>query len=88
VITWDGMMLPCCHDVHGEYSYGNIFEKSMYETYWSMEGRKLREKVVRCELAICWGCERALPEEKKVVLYRAEANVRSHGIYKAPHRQL
>jgi radical SAM protein with 4Fe4S-binding SPASM domain len=86
VISWDGMMLPCCHDVHGEYSYGNIFEKSLDETYWSPDGRKLREKVVGCELPICWGCERALPEEKKVVLYNAklEQDTRGYEIYKAP----
>jgi len=74
VITWDGMILPCCHDVHGEYSYGNIFDDSLDETYWSVEGRRLRERVVKCDLSICWGCERAQPEEKKVVLY-TRANV-------------
>lgn len=69
IFTWDGMMLPCCHDVHGEYSYGNIFKDSLNESYWSAQGRKQREKVVTCNLPICWGCERAQPDEKKVFLY-------------------
>lgn len=69
VVTWDGMLLPCCHDVHGDFSYGNIFESSLDETYWGDKGRVIREKVVNCSLSLCWGCERALPEEKKVMLY-------------------
>lgn len=69
IITWDGRMLPCCHDVHAEHSYGNIFEDTINNSYWSKTGRTMREKVVTCELPICWGCERAQPEEKKVYLY-------------------
>lgn len=32
IVTWDGMMLPCCHD---QFSYGNIFEDTLDRSYWA-----------------------------------------------------
>ena len=60
VITWDGNMLPCCHDVNGLYSYGNIITNN---SFWSKKGRELREKVVNCKLDICETCQRSTPDK-------------------------
>lgn len=36
-VTWNGEVLPCCNDVHGENSFGNINEKTYGKIMWGTE---------------------------------------------------
>jgi MoaA/NifB/PqqE/SkfB family radical SAM enzyme len=53
VVTWDGKVLPCCNDVHGQYSFGNIFENSFEDVFWNND---MRLRKSRREFLICDNC--------------------------------
>jgi len=56
VILYNGNMVICCNDVHGNYSYGNIFDTSFKKLYYSNKGINLRKMMSKKELDICKNC--------------------------------
>jgi MoaA/NifB/PqqE/SkfB family radical SAM enzyme len=52
-VTWDGWVLPCCNDVHGENKFGNIFRDSYMNIMWG--SGMWRKKANRC-FGICGNC--------------------------------
>lgn len=52
-ITWDGLVLPCCNDVHGENRFGNIFEQEFNDIMW---GSDMWRKKAEREFEICNHC--------------------------------
>lgn len=53
-ITHDGKVLPCCHDNHADFSFGNILKLSFDEIYWA--NRNLRNLANKRALKICENC--------------------------------
>lgn len=54
-ITWDGDVLPCCNDVHGENVFGNIYDpdKTYISIMWGSD--MWRKKALRM-FKICENC--------------------------------
>ena len=52
-VTWDGEVLPCCNDVHGENSFGNIYRDSFDHIMW--DGSMWKRKAKR-QFNICANC--------------------------------
>lgn len=58
VITWDGLVVPCCFDKDAEHRLGNLKENS-FISVWQGEGyRKFRKTLVssRQEIEMCKNC--------------------------------
>jgi MoaA/NifB/PqqE/SkfB family radical SAM enzyme len=55
-ITWDGDVLPCCNDVHGECVFGNIFKDSYMNIMW---GSDMWKKKAKRMFKICENCTEA-----------------------------
>jgi len=58
VITWDGMVVPCCFDKDAEHIMGNLHEKPFRQIWKSPEYRAFRKKVfsARKDIEICTNC--------------------------------
>lgn len=58
VITSEGMVLPCCFDKSGKYSFGNINEKGFAEIWKSESYKAFRKNVFsqRKNIDICTNC--------------------------------
>lgn len=58
VITWDGIVVPCCFDKDAEYRMGNAFETSFNEVWNSDAYQTFRATVVRsrAEIEMCKNC--------------------------------
>lgn len=58
VITWDGIVVPCCFDKDAEYRMGNAFESSFTEVWNSDAYKAFRATVVRsrAEIEMCKNC--------------------------------
>lgn len=58
VITWDGIVVPCCFDKDAEYRMGNAFETSFNEVWNSDAYQSFRATVVRsrAEIEMCKNC--------------------------------
>ncbi len=60
VVWWDGTVVMCCGDWHGEYRLGNAYESSIYELWHSEKYNRVRElhKQGRFdEISVCAKCE-------------------------------
>ena len=66
VITWNGELLPCCFDAHGESSLGNVLDSSFAGLFWGDEGKAVRKDAFHCNLSICPGCQSDKMEDKIV----------------------
>ena len=52
-ITWQGEVLPCCNNVHGENTFGNINDLSFGDIVW---GSKMWKQKAECSFDICNNC--------------------------------
>ncbi len=58
VITWDGLVVPCCFDKDGEYRLGDL-KKDAFQTLWdSQPYHDFRQSLVRSrsEIEMCKNC--------------------------------
>jgi radical SAM protein with 4Fe4S-binding SPASM domain len=62
VITWDGVVVPCCFDKNAEYPLGNINENSFDEVWQSEKYDDFRNRVLtgRRDIPICRNCTEGL----------------------------
>lgn len=58
VITWDGLVVPCCFDKDAEYRLGNLKEQSFREVWHDAEYKKFRAGILksRKNIDICANC--------------------------------
>lgn len=58
VITWDGMVVPCCFDKNACHTFGSIFEKDLDELFYSTNAREFRKRILkeRALIEICRNC--------------------------------
>ena len=58
VITWDGMVVPCCFDKDAQYRLGSLNEKNFTEIWQSELYTSFRKKILRsrAEVDICTNC--------------------------------
>ncbi len=58
VITWDGLVVPCCFDKDADYRMGTIKERPFREIWHSDVYRRFRKRILtaRREIDICRNC--------------------------------
>ncbi|MBP8040678.1 MAG: SPASM domain-containing protein [Bacteroidales bacterium] len=58
VITWDGVVVPCCFDKNASYPLGNILHQPLNEIWDSEISREFRKKIFsqRKNIDICMNC--------------------------------
>ncbi|HUR10565.1 MAG TPA: radical SAM/SPASM domain-containing protein [Flavitalea sp.] len=58
VITWDGLVVPCCFDKDAQHTMGNLKGKPFKEVWHSNQYRNFREQVLhsRRNIDICSNC--------------------------------
>lgn len=58
VITWDGLVVPCCFDKDAQHKLGNLKEKSFKEIWDNGEYKKFRSQILqgRSTIDICANC--------------------------------
>ena len=58
VITWDGVVAPCCFDKDAQHQLGDLKQKSFKEIWKNGEYRKFRTKILqgRKNIDICSNC--------------------------------
>lgn len=58
VITWDGLVAPCCFDKDAQYRMGSLREQSFREIWHNGEYRQFRSRILkgRKEIDICANC--------------------------------
>jgi radical SAM protein with 4Fe4S-binding SPASM domain len=58
VITWDGVVVPCCFDKDAQYRMGNLQEQSLREVWQQQPYREFRQQLMkgRDKIDICTNC--------------------------------
>ncbi len=58
MVNWDGSLVPCCRDAQGKHVLGNVFERSLRDTWNGDKARAFRKRVVSAqgEVDICQLC--------------------------------
>jgi len=58
VVTWDGIVVPCCFDKDAEYRMGNVSEKSFREVWYSDTYKDFRHSLIggRKNIEMCKNC--------------------------------
>ncbi|AEE50102.1 SPASM domain-containing protein [Haliscomenobacter hydrossis] len=58
VITWDGMVVPCCFDKDAKYRMGNLQEQSLREVWQQKPYQDFRKNILkgRDQIDICTNC--------------------------------
>jgi len=58
VITWDGMVLPCCYDKDAKHSFGNLKNETFVEIQNSKKANDFRNMILknRKSIEICNNC--------------------------------
>lgn len=58
VITWDGLVVPCCFDKDAEYRMGDLKNKTFKEVWQSEPYQEFRKSLTnaRAEIAMCKNC--------------------------------
>jgi len=58
VITWDGLVVPCCFDKDAEYRMGDLKNKSFKEVWQSQSYQEFRKSLTnaRAEIEMCKNC--------------------------------
>lgn len=58
VITWDGIVVPCCFDKDAEYRMGNVSEASFQEVWYSENYKGFRDSLIggRKNIEMCKNC--------------------------------
>lgn len=62
VLTWDGLVVPCCFDKDAEYRLGNLKEQSFREVWHNEKYKKFRSALLtsRKNIDICANCSEGL----------------------------
>ena len=62
VITWDGLVVPCCFDKDGEFVMGDLKSQSFSEIWLSDRYRNFRQRLLhnRAGVDICSNCTNGL----------------------------
>ena len=62
VITWDGLVVPCCFDKDAKHTLGNLNENTFLNIWTSSEYQKFRKSVLvdRRQNSICTNCTEGL----------------------------
>ncbi|HPN37867.1 MAG TPA: radical SAM/SPASM domain-containing protein, partial [Melioribacteraceae bacterium] len=62
VITWDGVVTPCCFDKDAKYSFGNVFPESFNSIWKNKKYNNFRKAILtsRKEIDICKNCTEGL----------------------------
>lgn len=58
VITWDGLVVPCCFDKDANYRLGNLKETNFKTLWGSLDYQKFRKTLIksRSEIEMCKNC--------------------------------
>lgn len=58
VITWDGLVVPCCFDKDGEYRMGDVKQQSFRSLWFGEVYRNFRKTLIRdrSEIEMCRNC--------------------------------
>ena len=58
VITWDGIMVPCCFDKDAKYQMGNVLENKVKEIWQNGQYQSFRKLILksRKNIDICKNC--------------------------------
>jgi radical SAM protein with 4Fe4S-binding SPASM domain len=58
VISWDGLVVPCCFDKDADYRLGDLKKESFKEVWSSEAYRSFRKKLLsgRKNIDICANC--------------------------------
>lgn len=58
VITWDGLVVPCCFDKDATHRLGQLGEESLRNIWYGKQYRKFRSSILRSrkEIDICQNC--------------------------------
>lgn len=58
VITWDGVVVPCCFDKDAQYRMGNLQEQTLREVWQQQPYREFRQQLMkgRDKIDICTNC--------------------------------
>ena len=58
VITWDGLVVPCCFDKDAEYRMGDLKQKTFKEVWQSADYQQFRKSLTnaRAEIEMCKNC--------------------------------
>ena len=58
VITWDGVVVPCCFDKDAKYRMGNLQDQSLREVWQQQPYREFRQQLMkgRDKIDICTNC--------------------------------
>ncbi len=58
VITWDGMVVPCCFDKDAKHRLGDLKEKRLDEVFYSADYQSFRKELFkgRDQIDICTNC--------------------------------
>jgi len=62
VVTWDGMIVPCCFDKDADHRLGNLNENTFQQIWKSNSYKQFRSKVFanRKQIEICRNCSEGL----------------------------
>lgn len=65
MILWDGRVVPCCYDFSAEYAFGNAFETSFRQVWFSEAAINFRKQLVRnrSSIPMCTYC----PEGRTII---------------------
>lgn len=58
VVTWDGLLLPCCFDKDAGYAMGNVLEEDLKKLWKSPDYDRFRKAILsnRKAIAMCCNC--------------------------------
>ena len=58
VITWDGMVVPCCFDKDAKHKLGNLKENKLEEVFYNSDYQSFRKELFkgRNQIDICTNC--------------------------------
>jgi radical SAM protein with 4Fe4S-binding SPASM domain len=62
VITWDGLVVPCCFDKDAQHRLGDLKTESFKEIWHSSSYKSFRQNIMkgRKEIDICSNCSEGL----------------------------
>lgn len=58
VITWDGVVVPCCFDKEAAHAYGNLSEQSLSSVWKNQHAKAFRKQVLKemTSVGMCTNC--------------------------------
>jgi len=75
VILWNGDVVPCCYDVEGDLTVGNIFKDGGFKKVWRSEKyKRYRRKIIRREFTLCKNCSQTGEYTQSTTFYGNDKN--------------